>query len=508
MSARVYKTQALANNQVAQAVNRALARGDSAKDLADSVKHLIDPATPGGISYAARRLGRTELNNAFHATSIQTAQDTPWVQQMEWHLSKVHEPDDCDCEKFAQIKLFDIEHVPEKPHPNCRCYVTPVQQNYEDFENALLSGQYDQYLDEALGEAPVGQVSREEWEWPEGTTDRVRAEYEKAIAKGKTSIWPQPGWTAAEKRAAQKISSHMQAAAEAAEIAEQTAAQAARIIDDIVPDSIGAAKNSKQVANYLSEHFEGLELEGFDFADVDVRAAQQVAEGFTERFALNERTNIRSIRIVDDLPLGVNAETRYNIDRKGFSDIFLSRKNMANFEGAKSDLRKSLATGHFSRNVRLDPDKPLYYTFVHEWGHVLDYSADARTSKLLSPMTSERVWAATGVKQKMDVPPVFTMQWYKEKVNPDFDLENDFLPTLSSKNLSDYQDWFLDGLPSGYSFRDRARTKMHTAETVAESYLEYSMNPNRSSVSKLVYDKLTEDLNEYAKRVKVKVKRR
>ena len=153
LSARVYKTQALADGLVGRTVNNALARGDSAKNLAKEVRALIDPNTPGGVSYAAMRLGRTEINNAFHAQSIMDSQEKPWVQEMRWYLSKRHEKDPGDeCEIYAATGLFRKEEVPEKPHPNCRCYVTPELPDYDEFEKSLISGHYDPYLDSVMGE--------------------------------------------------------------------------------------------------------------------------------------------------------------------------------------------------------------------------------------------------------------------------------------------------------------------------------------------------------------------
>ena len=93
LSQKVYKTRALANGYVSHAINRGLSRGDSADDIAASVRHLIRPDTPGGVSYAAKRLGRTEINNAFHAQSIHDSQESPWVDEMRWRLSKVHVTD-------------------------------------------------------------------------------------------------------------------------------------------------------------------------------------------------------------------------------------------------------------------------------------------------------------------------------------------------------------------------------------------------------------------------------
>ena len=152
LSKRVWRTRALSQGMVDRAINNALARGDSFEDLARAVHHLVDPATPGGVTYAAKRLARTEINNAFHAQSIHDAQEVPWVQKMRWNLSKVHVTDPGDlCEDYALQGIFPVEKVPPKPHPHCRCFVTPEPVTDDEFDFAVMSGQYDDYLDEFIG---------------------------------------------------------------------------------------------------------------------------------------------------------------------------------------------------------------------------------------------------------------------------------------------------------------------------------------------------------------------
>lgn len=148
LSQRVWRSRALSQGMVDRAINAALARGDSYEQLAKAVHHLVSPDTPGGVTYAAKRLARTEINNAYHAQSIRDAQEKPWVTQMRWHLSKRHlnYPGD-PCETYALQALFPIESVPEKPHPHCRCFVTPEQVNDIAFDRMLDSGQMDSYLD-------------------------------------------------------------------------------------------------------------------------------------------------------------------------------------------------------------------------------------------------------------------------------------------------------------------------------------------------------------------------
>lgn len=151
LSARVYRTQALAQRWVQRDVTIEIAKGSSAKEIAGVVRKHIRPNTPGGVSYAALRLGRTELNNAFHATAITFAQERPWIQGMEWFLSSVHEFDPQRvevCETYAG-RIFEVDQVPSKPHPQCRCFVAPVLEPADSFIRNLTAGQYRDWIDNA-----------------------------------------------------------------------------------------------------------------------------------------------------------------------------------------------------------------------------------------------------------------------------------------------------------------------------------------------------------------------
>lgn len=149
LSARVYRTRYLANNWVQRQVNSGILRNASAKEIAMSVRKSIRPSTAGGVSYASLRLARTELNNAFHATSIALSEDRPWVESMAWNLSKVHEyvPGDIPeiCEIYAK-QTFRVDQVPAKPHPQCRCFVTPQLEPLDVFVRHLTAGQYKDWI--------------------------------------------------------------------------------------------------------------------------------------------------------------------------------------------------------------------------------------------------------------------------------------------------------------------------------------------------------------------------
>lgn len=151
LSKRVYKSEALATKQVDKVVNRNIAIGASAADLARDVRDLISPNTPGGVSYRAKTLARTEINNAFHAQSINDMQNRPWIQQAQWNLSKSHGEQGCVCESYARTRLFPVDRVPKKPHPGCLCTVTPDMPDLETALKDFMSGQYSPWLPSVVG---------------------------------------------------------------------------------------------------------------------------------------------------------------------------------------------------------------------------------------------------------------------------------------------------------------------------------------------------------------------
>lgn len=149
----VYQHVHLATGRIDRILNAALANGLSAKEVARQVRSYINPDVAGGVSYAAMRLGRTELNNAFHTTTQLLYQPQPWVTAMKWNLSGSH-PEGDICDEYAFDSHFRNggageflkQEVPSKPHPNCLCFTTPVSVDEREFENALVAGKYDDYL--------------------------------------------------------------------------------------------------------------------------------------------------------------------------------------------------------------------------------------------------------------------------------------------------------------------------------------------------------------------------
>lgn len=144
LSPNVYKWEALSNGMVERTISSAIARGAPASNIARSVRNLIDPNVRGGISYAARRTGRTEVANAFHATTISEYGDSPFVQRLEWHLSRSHPKADV-CDAYSG-KKFEPFRTPSKPHPQCLCYLTPVPISNRQLQSGLRNGEFNDYL--------------------------------------------------------------------------------------------------------------------------------------------------------------------------------------------------------------------------------------------------------------------------------------------------------------------------------------------------------------------------
>lgn len=154
LSPNVYKNQQLMSGKVAQTVNRGLALNKSAREIAKDVRRFIHPNVPGGVSYAAMRLGRTEINNALHATNVRLYEKHPWVEAVQWNLSGSHPRPD-ECNEYAEIDNFGMgrgiwptDKVPSKPHPNCLCYTTAITPSVDQFLDNLTSGQYNDFLEE------------------------------------------------------------------------------------------------------------------------------------------------------------------------------------------------------------------------------------------------------------------------------------------------------------------------------------------------------------------------
>lgn len=160
LSQRVYRQRAFHDGKVEDTIREGLIANLSAKELAESVYNYVSPTTPGGASYAAMRLARTEINNAFHERQLEGAK-RPGVKAVKWNLSGSHTVPDL-CNKYAAHGgngQWPVGQVPDKPHPQCFCYLTYVTQPPDQFRKALANGDFDKEIDRRTREnlARLGQ---------------------------------------------------------------------------------------------------------------------------------------------------------------------------------------------------------------------------------------------------------------------------------------------------------------------------------------------------------------
>jgi hypothetical protein len=152
LSRRVYGNINVLRGRVDKEIAKSLLRGQSAAELALTVRRFINPDTPGGASYAAMRLARTEINNAFHFTQIRYTREMPWVEGYKWNLSGSHGRVDV-CNDMAEHSeghgrgVYGKGDVPGKPHPMCLCFITTVSVDNATFYKRYRSGAYDRYVD-------------------------------------------------------------------------------------------------------------------------------------------------------------------------------------------------------------------------------------------------------------------------------------------------------------------------------------------------------------------------
>lgn len=158
LSERVYRNRVLATGRIHRVIESGLVRRLSAREMAREVRSLINPRTPGGVSYAAMRLARTEINNSYHGAAREHMRSRPWVDKVGWELSGSHPSPDI-CDDFKQAGPYLPREVPDKPHPHCLCYTIPVTPEPDEFVDNLLSGQYNEWLEEQ-DLAPMVEITR------------------------------------------------------------------------------------------------------------------------------------------------------------------------------------------------------------------------------------------------------------------------------------------------------------------------------------------------------------
>jgi hypothetical protein len=152
LSERVYHNSRKTTARVLRIVEDSLGAGRSADEIARLVRRLISPSTPGGVSYAARRLARTEIANAYHNVAVRLGQERPWVEGFRWNLSGSHPRADV-CDSLAERSPYAKREVPARPHPQCLCVVTVETVSRADFIATFNAGGYDAFVTRVMDRA-------------------------------------------------------------------------------------------------------------------------------------------------------------------------------------------------------------------------------------------------------------------------------------------------------------------------------------------------------------------
>lgn len=441
LSERVWKTRALANGQVSRAINNGLAKGDSWLNIAESVKHLVRPDTPGGISYAAKRLGRTEINNAFHAQSIHDAQQSPWIDQMRWRLSKVHETDPGDeCEVYAEQEFFPKEGVPVKPHPNCRCYVIPALLDYDQFETNLLLGQYDSYIDERMGK---------------GTADRIidfRGIYPKGVKPYGPDLRAKPN------------------------------PETPPITANIKPIEVKTWRDVQNV-NFIEYWFQqahpDIDVINFNSDNISLEDAKQLLGAVDDMVAKYPvlQGNIKSI------VLGYGPDDEYARTIREFNGKSTIKFNLnwtKDHDHFYERVADNVATGFHPPGTDANP---YYDMVVHELGHALDNVGDQRARDAVPKTLLHQYLSEFPLTDQEKLP------WDIEDLK-----DNEILGAIASgREKYNIYDWEIDASPSKYALADEF-SDINNAEALAEAFLDVERNGKEAKpLSKALYDLLIEE---------------
>jgi len=441
LSERVWKTRALANGQVSRAINNGLAKGDSWLNIAESVKHLVRPDTPGGISYAAKRLGRTEINNAFHAQSIHDAQQSPWIDQMRWRLSKVHETDPGDeCEVYAEQEFFPKEGVPVKPHPNCRCYVIPALLDYDQFETNLLLGQYDSYIDERMGK---------------GTADRIidfRGIYPKGVKPYGPDLRAKPN------------------------------PETPPITANIKPIEVKTWRDVQNV-NFIEYWFQqahpDIDVINFNSDNISLEDAKQLLGAVDDMVAKYPalQGNIKSI------VLGYGPDDEYARTIREFNGKSTIKFNLnwtKDHDHFYERVADNVATGFHPPGTDANP---YYDMMVHELGHALDNVGDQRARDAVPKTLLHQYLSEFPLTDQEKLP------WDIEDLK-----DNEILGAIASgREKYNIYDWEIDASPSKYALADEF-SDINNAEALAEAFLDVERNGKEAKpLSKALYDLLIEE---------------
>ena len=195
LSDRIWRADMETRRKIDELLTRGIRAGRGALDLAAALEAYLVPGRsgirtlkpygrgkpPGGASYDAMRLARTEIAHAFNTTALISAQMNPFVEAVDVARSGNGDPTCKICPQHATIGISGDRLRPPYPkgrarigpyHSHCMCHVRPVVFEDRDAVSAAIREQM------ARGEA-YSINPADEWAWLEwllglGLTELVR----------------------------------------------------------------------------------------------------------------------------------------------------------------------------------------------------------------------------------------------------------------------------------------------------------------------------------------------
>lgn len=173
LSDRIWLTSDAVRKKIDALLARGLVDGRGALELARALEAYLLPERagirtlkpygrrfmPGGASYDAMRLARTEIARAHNYAAYLSAAMNPYVGGMDVARSLAGDPTCAVCAGHASIDLagqrvrppYPMNAVPVPPnHPHCKCHLRPVVAQSSEEVTAALRGYMQQGAEPAI----------------------------------------------------------------------------------------------------------------------------------------------------------------------------------------------------------------------------------------------------------------------------------------------------------------------------------------------------------------------
>lgn len=144
--ARLRSSGSLAGQDISKDTRRFIRRVE--RSQGQDIDNALDEWIRRRAKNQAFTIARTEGVRAQHQASISAVIDKEWAVGMRWNLSGAHpEPDICDMyagrdEHGLGAGGYPKDAVPDLPHPNCTCYLSPITDpHYQRRQLAIAKGE-------------------------------------------------------------------------------------------------------------------------------------------------------------------------------------------------------------------------------------------------------------------------------------------------------------------------------------------------------------------------------